>query len=203
MSVRNGELSPEPSFPSPTDSLTPSVGIVFAPTLNIPAPLISMFLTDFPDIFGVPVDEAVSPIHELIVPVPAAHPEAVRSPRHQMFSDLPTPAYNQTSFYPQASAGSVQQQALGRGVYPVGNDTGFIPMQPSYETPGYRELGVAEGAAGDGVVAAAQVAAKDGKAKRRESGMALANRGLVAQRKSSFQRLREEMGFVREDSAFQ
>jgi hypothetical protein len=41
-----------------------NVGIVFAPTLNIPAPLIAFFLTDYPDIFGSPIDEASSPIWE-------------------------------------------------------------------------------------------------------------------------------------------
>ncbi|KAF2794955.1 hypothetical protein K505DRAFT_240982 [Melanomma pulvis-pyrius CBS 109.77] len=75
-----------------------NVGIVFAPTLNIPAPLISMFLTDFPDIFGAPLDEASSPIHEIHVSTPPLGDEAIRSPRRQMFSDLPTPAYNETSF---------------------------------------------------------------------------------------------------------
>src|SRR5690349_21199508 len=68
-----------------------NVGIVFAPTLNIPAPLISFFLTDYPDIFGAPIDEASSPIHELRNNSSNLGDDAIRSPRRQMFSDLPTP----------------------------------------------------------------------------------------------------------------
>lgn len=75
-----------------------NVGIVFAPTLNIPAPLIAFFLTDFLDIFGSPIDEASSPIHEIRINNNHLGDDAVRSPRRQMFSDLPTPAYNETSF---------------------------------------------------------------------------------------------------------
>ncbi|KAJ8108659.1 hypothetical protein OPT61_g8018 [Boeremia exigua] len=74
-----------------------NVGIVFAPTLNIPAPLIAFFLSDHPAIFGAPIDEASSPIHE-IRSTNHLPDDAVRSPRRQMFSDLPTPAYNETSF---------------------------------------------------------------------------------------------------------
>lgn len=37
------------------------VGIVFAPTLNIPAPLISLFVTDHAAIFGTPVDIKTRP----------------------------------------------------------------------------------------------------------------------------------------------
>jgi len=153
-----------------------------------------MFLTDFPDIFDVAVDEAVSPIHDIIVAAPAV-PEGIRSPRHQMFSDLPTPAYNQTSFYQQAG-GNLQ---LGRGFY-GGNDMGFIPMQPSYEPVEYASHGTSEGhGSSEGAVAAP----KETKAKRRESGMVMASRGLATQRKGSLQRLREEMGMVREERALQ
>jgi hypothetical protein len=74
-----------------------NVGIVFAPTLNIPAPLIAFFLTDFLDIFGSPLDEASSPIHEIRVNNNHLGDDAIRSPRRQMFSDLPTPAYNETN----------------------------------------------------------------------------------------------------------
>jgi RalA-binding protein 1 len=75
-----------------------NVGIVFAPTLNIPAPLISFFLTDYTDIFGTALDEASSPIHEIRNNVSHLGDDAIRSPRRQMFSDLPTPAYNETTF---------------------------------------------------------------------------------------------------------
>jgi RalA-binding protein 1 len=85
-----------------------NVGIVFAPTLNIPAPLISFFLTDFGDIFGAPVDEASSPINEMHASTSQLGDE-IRSPRRQMFSDIPTPSYSDTSF-PQSMAPPQQQR---------------------------------------------------------------------------------------------
>jgi len=75
-----------------------NVGIVFAPTLNIPAPLISFFLTDFTDIFGMALDEASSPIHEIRNDSYVSDDIAIRSPRRQMFSEVPTPGYNDTTF---------------------------------------------------------------------------------------------------------
>ncbi|PKY04003.1 RhoGAP-domain-containing protein [Aspergillus campestris IBT 28561] len=95
-----------------------NVGIVFAPTLNIPAPVFSMFLTDFEDIFEHP------PTSNLGTLEPNTYnpnsPDDIRSPRRQMFSDIPTPAYNQTTFR--------------RNVDPRdgANDTGFVSVQPSY-----------------------------------------------------------------------
>lgn len=50
------------------------------------------------------------------------HAIDLRSPRQQMFSNLPTPAYNQTQFQ---SLGATASHANT-------NDTGMIPMQPTY-----------------------------------------------------------------------
>ncbi|KAK3063029.1 hypothetical protein LTS18_002889, partial [Coniosporium uncinatum] len=99
-----------------------NVGIVFAPTLNIPAPLISTFLTDYPRVFGPPAvavafaNEPSSPIHEVVVsaPTPTSATD-LRSPRHQMFSDLPTPAYNQTGFQQSVSMGGFAPVQAQRG----------------------------------------------------------------------------------------
>lgn len=128
-----------------------NVGIVFAPTLNIPAPVFSMFLTDFDAIFG---DAGASPSGQgqqgqtgsgpgpgvPTVELTVDHslsPDEIRSPRHQMFSDIPTPSYNQTSFRGDQGPASGPGSASGPGPgmyqpYP-GNDTGFISMQPSYD----------------------------------------------------------------------
>jgi RalA-binding protein 1 len=136
-----------------------NVGIVFAPTLNIPAPLISFFLTDYPDIFGTALDEASSPIHEIRNNTSHLGDDAIRSPRRQMFSDLPTPAYNQTSFQQPYDRQPQQQpydrqpqqyQPLAAPSYPppqppqqqaqnAGYDAGFIPIRPSYEAPSYEQ----------------------------------------------------------------
>ena len=105
-----------------------NVGIVFAPTLNIPAPVFSMFLTDFDEIFGdEPPSESSTKTVEITVDKPLT-PDDIRSPRHQMFSDIPTPAYNQTSFQGMDNPTGSSHHDI-RSAY----DTGFIPMQPSYQ----------------------------------------------------------------------
>ncbi|KAF2876512.1 hypothetical protein BDV95DRAFT_228072 [Massariosphaeria phaeospora] len=218
-----------------------NVGIVFAPTLNIPAPLISFFLTDFPDIFGTPLDEAVSPIHEIQITTPPLGEEAVRSPRHQMFSDLPTPAYNETTFrhseapssFPMASnvpqysppqpppqqyqqqhphqqqqhphQQHQQQQQQQQQQY-AGYDTGFIPVRPSYEAPGYEQKYQAQGYGSlDGAVQTTD--AREQRQRRRESGMLLVNMGMGQQRKGSNPRIQNNPSgnplMVREETAFE
>ncbi|KAJ5083829.1 hypothetical protein N7456_013256 [Penicillium angulare] len=110
-----------------------NVGIVFAPTLNIPAPVFSMFLTDFESIFGdTGAGSGPGPAVELTVEHNLT-PDDIRSPRHQMFSDIPTPSYNQTSFRGTADAlGGPAENSR------IAHDTGFAPMQPSYDQPAYR-----------------------------------------------------------------
>ncbi|EMD61931.1 hypothetical protein COCSADRAFT_95836 [Bipolaris sorokiniana ND90Pr] len=109
-----------------------NVGIVFAPTLNIPAPLISFFLTDFPDIFGTALDEASSPIHEIRNDTSHLGDDAIRSPRRQMFSELPTPSYNDTSF----------QQRMDRpGQHYQGNSApNYPPPQPPQQNQQQQQM---------------------------------------------------------------
>ncbi|KAI9674646.1 MAG: hypothetical protein M1817_001549 [Caeruleum heppii] len=114
-----------------------NVGIVISPTLNIPAPVLAMLLTDFETIFGSnPDDHSPSSPTAVEVTVSAPQPSSddIRSPRRQLFQDLPTPAYNQTSFAsPNPSSRNVQAP-LAPAAH-LSNDTGFIPLQPSYEQP--------------------------------------------------------------------
>jgi RalA-binding protein 1 len=171
-----------------------NVGIVFAPTLNIPAPLISFFLTDFPDIFGTALDEASSPIHEIRNNSTHLGDDAIRSPRRQMFSDLPTPGYNQTSFQqhqydrqPQQEQRQTQQYNPLNGLpapsYPPpqppgqGYESGFIPMRPSYDTPSYDQP--YQGGEGYGSLNGSVQSgnAREQRQRRRESGMMLMNMG--------------------------
>ncbi|KAJ5944900.1 hypothetical protein N7516_005068 [Penicillium verrucosum] len=105
-----------------------NVGIVFAPTLNIPAPVFSMFLTDYDSIFGDTDSSFAKPATELTVENTLSADD-IRSPRHQMFSDLPTPSYQQTSFQPISNVNSPSDDP--RTHY----DTGFTPMQHSYDQP--------------------------------------------------------------------
>ena len=111
-----------------------NVGIVFSPTLNIPTPVILMFLTDFDTIFGDPIDE--SNVTALEPPTSQAlTPDDIRSPRRQMFSDLPTPAYNQTSF---ASNQQIPRHAPASNGFNVQQDLGFAPLQPAYDAPTFK-----------------------------------------------------------------
>ncbi|APA06866.1 hypothetical protein SS1G_04496 [Sclerotinia sclerotiorum 1980 UF-70] len=76
-----------------------NVGIVFSPTLNIPAPVFALFLQKYDAIFEQePNDHEHRPV-EVTVTAPSLSPEDIRSPRRQKFQqDLPTPSFNQQSF---------------------------------------------------------------------------------------------------------
>lgn len=112
-----------------------NIGIVFSATLSIPVPVFSSFLTDFDLIFGEKFEEDMGPpSFEISVTQPSPlTPEDIRSPRRQLFSDIPTPSYNQDSFPKQM----YQAPSYGQVLHDprVDNDTGFIPLQPSYEPP--------------------------------------------------------------------
>ena len=111
-----------------------NVGIVFSPTLNIPAPVFSMFLSDFDAIFGDgEAEEPGTGTQEVTLPSNNLNAGEIRSPRHQMFSDIPTPAYNQTSF----SNGPPPSSYRPSPTMNTQQDVGFIPMQPSYENRQY------------------------------------------------------------------
>jgi len=107
-----------------------NVGIVFSPTLNIPAPVFALFLQQYEGIFeSEPENHQHAPV-EVTITAPPLTPEDIRSPRRQQFQELPTPSYNQSSF-PRGPPPSFPLPAQpNRAVY----DTGFIPVQPSYES---------------------------------------------------------------------
>ncbi|KAL2378713.1 hypothetical protein RJZ90_005800 [Blastomyces dermatitidis] len=216
-----------------------NVGIVFAPTLNIPAPVFSMFLTDFESIFGEPVSEFS--IHnagpaELFGDNKSLNPEDIRSPRHQMFSDLPTPSYNQTSFRQSSSpapqhryrsdltpqeaqhAHSTQQQWDQQRDRDRSRDkfdnTGFIPMQPTYEQQmlGADPYNSMSSLMPPPISTSGNNNDDDGnngsshnvtsKAKRRESNLLFMNLGKKGAMGNG-QRGRDERSMVSEDSAFE
>lgn len=115
-----------------------NIGIVFSPTVNIPTPVFSMFLTEFDAIFrhapGQRDTAAQTSIQEARVVPTVLAPEDVRSPRHQMFSDLPTPAYNQTQFSPLGGGADSNVRAPHES--PL-DRIGFAPVQPAYEQGNY------------------------------------------------------------------
>ena len=167
-----------------------NVGIVFAPTLNIPAPVFAMFLTDFDSIFADEHEDSTAPPFELSVTEPLT-PEDIRSPRRQMFSEIPTPSYNQPTF-PKNAASSEHP----RNAPVVEHDTGFIPLRPSYEPPSSQfpshvqiQNGPVMADPDYGVLSRNPGAITTTKARRRESSMLLMGHG---QRKASMLGMREE-----------
>ncbi|KAJ5585330.1 uncharacterized protein N7459_005130 [Penicillium hispanicum] len=147
-----------------------NVGIVFAPTLNMPAPVFSTFLTDFDSIFG--ESSGPGPTIELTVDN-SLSPDDVRSPRHQMFTDIPTPSYNQTSFQ------ALRDGPSGHAENPRGpHDMGMVPVQPSYDHQAYRQdvYNQPSGASApfsslNGMLLPNQEDTRSAKTKRRESSM--------------------------------
>ncbi|OOF96951.1 hypothetical protein ASPCADRAFT_205708 [Aspergillus carbonarius ITEM 5010] len=100
-----------------------NVGIVFAPTLNIPAPVFSMFLTDFDDIFDGAPNVTTAEQLESSVNHPTS-PEDFHHPHRQIASDMPMPGYSQAIF--GEHAGSVEDAYLQKGI-------SSVSKQPSYE----------------------------------------------------------------------
>ncbi|KFY58445.1 hypothetical protein V496_06127 [Pseudogymnoascus sp. VKM F-4515 (FW-2607)] len=107
-----------------------NVGIVFSPTLNIPAPVLALFLQKYDGIFESEPQQFDHQQVEVTLTAPPLTPEDIRSPRKQHFQDLPTPSYNQASF-PRGPPPSFPLPAQpNKSTY----DTGFTPLQPSYES---------------------------------------------------------------------
>jgi RalA-binding protein 1 len=105
-----------------------NVGIVFSPTLNIPAPVFAIFLTDFAAVFEKQATQHGQHIHTQSVDSDELSAEDIRSPRRQMFQDLPTPAYNQSfSRDPNDRYSHVPASHSTAA-------TGFIPVQQSYDS---------------------------------------------------------------------
>lgn len=105
-----------------------NVGIVFSPTLNIPAPVLTVFLTTFEGVFDKQAVQQSHHVHTQSVDSDEMSAEDIRSPRRQMFQDLPTPAYNQ-SFSRESNDGYSHASASHATAA-----TGFIPVQQSYES---------------------------------------------------------------------
>jgi len=121
-----------------------NMGIVFSPTINIPTPVFNLFLSEFQAIFETKPSSQRLPIQpqqiqqtELRIPANLS-PEDIRSPRHQMFSDIPTPAYHQTSFSEDSTTSAISGSATTFSHQTSGSgEFGFTPLHPSYETGQY------------------------------------------------------------------
>ncbi|PQE05367.1 hypothetical protein CJF31_00011156 [Rutstroemia sp. NJR-2017a BVV2] len=152
-----------------------NVGIVFSPTLNIPAPVFALFLQQYDSIFGDPIENNQSPV-EVTVSAPPLSAEDIRSPRRQKFAqDLPTPAYNQQSFAQQAHGFAGFNTMAGSEYGSRGDSFAGTMHNEQQPTP---------------------------KSKRRESSMFGMNMGL-GQKKPSVNRIQEDSRLVNEESFFE
>lgn len=201
-----------------------NVGIVFAPTLNIPAPVFSMFLTEFDLIFGDdPPGWLVERMDELKnQPPPQSqqsqsqsnsnsqsqlHPgnhgtDEIRSPRHQMFSDLPAtpnPAY--TSF--PSSSGNKRENENSAPAVSVSVSEATTPRSEHFDTgfvsTGHHQTTFAEYASMNGMLApnsnggtssGSTAGQSSSKSKRRESSLLFM--GLGGGKKGSLPQIRDE-----------
>ena len=164
-----------------------NVGIVFSPTLNIPTPVLSMFLTEFDAVFRENLEATTIPSLEVTASEPLT-PEDIRSPRRQMFSDIPTPSYTQDTFSSSnAQLPHFYEPAPGSHT----GDTGFIPLQPAYETSTQQDSVTVPGP--EYAVARPRNLPAGGaaKARRRESSMLFMGPG---QRKSSLPMMSPDNG---------
>ncbi|KAG9238604.1 hypothetical protein BJ875DRAFT_33430 [Amylocarpus encephaloides] len=119
-----------------------NVGIVFSPTLNIPAPVFALFLQQYEGIFGEdPGDHNGSPV-EVTVSAPPLTPDDIRSPRRQKFQqDLPTPSYQQQSFTLSQPPSAFKPPPSRFQQQSAAYETGFTPLQPAYDQPSIQAIG--------------------------------------------------------------
>ncbi len=173
-----------------------NVGIVFSPTLNIPTPVLSMFLSEFEAIFGEPPEDTGIPSLD-VTGSETLTPEDIRSPRRQMFSDIPTPSYTQEAFSTNAHQFPNNNNNHHNPAFEefqldsrMDNDTGFIPLQPAYESLGSQQV------PGPAYAVARPRNLQPGgpaKARRRESSMLMMGPG-PGQRTSPLPSMRNDSG---------
>ena len=110
-----------------------NINIILSPTLSITPTIISLFSTDFDAIFDKDYKDVPAPAFETSITKPLMSDD-IRSPRHQIISDIPTPSYHQFTF-PKYETSYDQMFRASRPEHNVS----FIPPRPSYEppTPGF------------------------------------------------------------------
>ena len=104
-----------------------NVGIVFSPTLNIPTPVLSMFLTEFDAVFGESLEPTADPSLKT-TGSESLTAEDVRSPRRQISH---TQEISSTS---SPLLSHSHEQAPSSDTIDAG-DTGLNQLQPTYDMP--------------------------------------------------------------------
>ena len=115
-----------------------NVGIVFSPTLNIPAPAVSLFLTEFDSIFSQQHEDEPARGHQAPAHQQYSDEYDSRSPRHRPYADVQSPTHNQQSFVRNGRIQDDQQDMReGSDRHQASADLGMTSMQSSYEARNY------------------------------------------------------------------
>jgi len=171
-----------------------NLSTILVPTLQIPGQLFSALVDSFDVLFAHAPDPSTSATIQVTAPTPSMNADDIRSPRRQVFGDVATPLYNQSTFA-HGGLGLTYEEVLQHGR--PDPRTGFSSLNdagsrlagghhgPSVTMPGpeYGAFQRTLAVSGNGNSSAN---ARETRARRRESSMLLSGfGGGAAQRKSS------------------
>ncbi|MCJ1247472.1 hypothetical protein MMC30_004686 [Trapelia coarctata] len=181
-----------------------NLSTILVPTLQIPGQLFTALVDSFETLFAHEPDQLASASIQVTAPSPAMNPDDIRSPRHQVFGDVATPSYNQSTFA-NGGLGLTYEEVLQHGrteptsgfssLNDTGSTSGGANHGPSVTMPGpeygafQRTLAVSGNSNSN-----SSANARETRARRRESSMLLSGfGGSAAQRKSSIASMNQAM----------
>lgn len=171
-----------------------NLSTILVPTLQIPGQLFSALVDSFDVLFANAPDHSTSTTIHVTAPTPSINADDIRSPRRQVFGDVATPSYSQSTFAHEG-LGLTYEDVLQHGRPDPG--TGFSSLNdvgsrfaggnrgPSVTMPG-PEYGAFQRTLAASGTGSSNVDARETRARRRESSMLLSGfGGGAARRKSS------------------
>lgn len=75
-----------------------NLSTILVPTLQIPGQLFGALVDNFETLFAHEPDHSAAASIQVTAPSPATNIDEIRSPRRQVFGDVATPSYNQSTF---------------------------------------------------------------------------------------------------------
>ncbi|KKY28997.1 hypothetical protein UCRPC4_g00186 [Phaeomoniella chlamydospora] len=182
-----------------------NVGIVFSPTLNIPAPVFSTFLTDFEAIFGTKPSFSFSASVKKRGPSPGNEVSQHRLANREHASPPTSPTYERhdnTNSFPNPHALHQNNGPTHYEIRPAYEQRHYVSDLQSEQQPRRLVAGPEYGSFNNHRVMAPSLSSSL-KAKRRESSMLLMGMGGAGNRKSSMPQLRQDLSLVSEDASFE
>ena len=183
-----------------------NLSTILVPTLQIPGQLFTALVESFGTLFAHEPDQSVSASIQVTAPSPAMHPDDIRSPRRQVFGDVATPSYNQSTFG-NGGLGLTYEEILQHGR--AEPSTGFSSLNDAASSSGGGNYGPSVTMPGPEYGAFQRTLpvsgngnsnssgnTREARARRRESSMLLSGfGGLAAQRKSSIASMNQASEF--------